>query len=327
MSLQQGRRVRDLVIKDRIGGGGMGVIWRAWDTSRGRYVAIKSVTNDLVADPNFKHRFLDEARRHASLAHPNIVPVLDVFEIDGQSCFVMELIEGRSLSDLLNARAKHRMDAAEAIPIVQDALTALDYAHRHGIVHRDVKPSNILIDTRNRAHLIDFGIALAVGEARRTRTGLALGTPLYMSPEQISRPNEIDHRSDVYSVGCVFYEMLTGRPPFVAAPQERGDTDFAIKQAHIKESPVPPWERAPNIPAGIGRIIMRALEKDPAVRLPGCREFSRLLSQGDTGENEGVGLIARVVLGGRPLPAWVWPAFWGAAILLFVLTLIYVWLL
>lgn len=301
----------------------MGVVWRAWDTSRERYVAIKAVSNNLVADPNFKHRFLDEARRHASLAHPNIVPVLDVFEIDGQSCFVMEQIEGSSLSALLNARAEHRMDAAEAIPIVQDVLTALDYAHRHGIVHRDVKPSNILIDTRNRAHLIDFGIALAVGEARRTRAGLALGTPMYMSPEQISRPNEIDHRSDVYSVGCVFYEMLTGRPPFVAAPQERGDTDFAIKQAHIKEPPVPPWKRIPDIPAPIDRIIMRALEKDPALRLPGCREFSRLLSQGDTGENEGVGLIARLVRAGRPIPAWVWPAFWGAAITLFVLILIY----
>jgi serine/threonine-protein kinase len=279
VSFQLEGRVKHYVIKDVIARGGMGVVWRAWDLSRNCFVAIKAVASDLVADPEFKIRFLDEVGRHARLNHPHIVPVVDVFEADEQSCFVMQLIEGASLANLLDGRENHRLEIEEAIPIIQDVLSALDYAHQRGIIHRDVKPSNILLDKHNRAHLIDFGIALAVGEKRRTRTGQIVGTSLYMSPEQIVRPKSIDHRSDVYSVGCVFYEMLTGRPPFLPERGAVGDTDYAIKQSHVRESPVPPKQRVTTIPAAIDKLIMWALEKDPEKRLSGCQEFSRLLIQ------------------------------------------------
>jgi serine/threonine protein kinase len=257
----------------------MGIVWKVWDRNRNEHVAIKSIANDLIADSNFKNRFLDEVSRHTRLDHPNIVPVLDVFEADGESCMVMELIEGESLANLLASKAQTRMKVHEAIPIVQDILRALDFAHRRGIIHRDVKPSNVIVDKRKQAHLIDFGIAIAVGEERRTRTGQVLGTSFYMSPEQIVKPRSIDHRTDVYSVACVFYEMITGRPPFLPQANSEGDTDFLVKQAHVNEAPVHPKDRVASIPDEVDRIIMRALEKDPNQRLPGCQEFSKRLDQ------------------------------------------------
>ncbi len=284
MDLRQEMQVRQYVIQDLIAEGGMGAVWRAWDSRREVSVAIKVVSNDLLADPDFKTRFLDEVHRHARLNHPNIVPVLDAFEHEGQSYCVMQLIEGTSLAALLKSKAAHRLEGDEARRIMSDILAALDYAHQHGIIHRDIKPSNVLLDREGRAYLIDFGIALAIGEQRRTRTGLAVGTPLYMSPEQIRRPKEIDHRSDVYSAGCVFYEMLTGRPPFLPTPETRGDTDFAVKEAHVKAAPIPPRALVADIPPRISRLIMMALEKNPANRLPGCREFLRLLNAPETGE-------------------------------------------
>jgi eukaryotic-like serine/threonine-protein kinase len=158
-------------------------------------------------------------------------------------------------------------------------LRALDYAHRHGIVHRDVKPSNVLVDHHGGVWLFDFGIAIAMGEQRRTRTGVTIGTVAYMSPEQIIHPKTIDHRSDVYSVGCLLYELLTGRPPFVKGQEGVGSTDFALQQAHVKMQPVNPRRRVSSIPADLDDIIMRALAKDPDERLPGCGEFVRLLDQ------------------------------------------------
>jgi serine/threonine protein kinase len=168
MSLQPQQQVRNYIIERMMARGGMGIVWKAWDRNRNEQVAIKAIANDLVADSNFKNRFLDEVSRHARLDHPNIVPVLDVFEADGESCMVMELIEGESLADLLASKAQTRLEVHEAIPIVQDILRALDFAHRQGIIHRDVKPSNIIVDKRKQAHLIDFGIAIAVGEERRS---------------------------------------------------------------------------------------------------------------------------------------------------------------
>lgn len=279
MSLQPGKQVRHYIINDIIAKGGMGIVWHAWDLAQDKPVAIKAVANDLVADPEFKVRIQDEARRHQRLEHPNIVPVIDVFEADGETCIAMELIEGSSLDNLLERKAQNRLETPEALPIVRDLLKALDYAHQQGVVHRDVKPSNVLLDKENRALLIDFGIALAVGETRRTRTGETIGTPGYMSPEQITRPRSVDHRSDVYSVGCVFYEMLTGRPPFVRGQNGVEDTNFAIQLAHVNKKPVNPRSRVPSIPPDLDELIMEALEKDPNRRIPGCREFLRSLEK------------------------------------------------
>lgn len=281
MSLYSGQRLKNYVVNNQIACGGMGEVWRAWDEERNKYVAIKAITDNLFSDSNFANRFLDEGRRHLRLSHPNIVPVLDVFYADNQNCLVMELIDGASLDDSIKSRQERRLSVSEAIPILQDLLSALNYAHKHGVIHRDVKPSNILIDKKGRSYLIDFGIALAIGEDRRTRTGQTIGTPHYMSPEQIVSPHAIDHRSDVYSVGCVFYEMLTGRPPFIADVVTGRETDFAIKKAHVNIQPLPPAERVSTIPAYINDIIMFALQKEPENRLPGCQEFLRLLSEKD----------------------------------------------
>jgi len=279
MSIRRGSQLRQYVIEDLIAQGGMGSVWRARDTRQNQLVAIKAVANDLIADPEFKIRIQDEARRHQRLQHPNIVPVPDVFDAEGETCIVMKLIEGSSLAKMLESRPNNRLDVEEATRIVKDVLHALDYAHRHGIVHRDVKPSNILVDRTGWVWLFDFGIAIAMGEQRRTRTGLTVGTLLYMSPEQITNPRSIDHRSDVYSVGCLFYELLTGRPPFVKNEDGVGDADFALQQAHVNKQPVNPRRRVASIPADLDEIIVRALEKNPENRIPGCGEFVRLLDQ------------------------------------------------
>jgi serine/threonine protein kinase len=279
MGLRRGSKLRQYVIEDLIAQGGMGSVWRARDTRQNQPVAIKAVANDLIADPEFKIRIRDEANRHQRLHHPNIVPVPDVFEAEGATCIVMKLIEGLSLSTMVENRPNKRLDVAEGTRIIKDVLQALDYAHRHGIVHRDVKPSNVLVDHTGCVWLFDFGIAIAMGEQRRTRTGLTVGTPLYMSPEQITNPRNIDHRSDVYSVGCLFYELLTGRPPFVKNEDGVGDADFALQQAHVNKRPANPRFRVATIPANLDEIIMRALEKNPDDRIPGCGEFVRLLEQ------------------------------------------------
>ena len=279
MSLRRGSQLRQYVIEDLIAQGGMGSVWRARDTRQNQPVAIKAVANDLIADPEFKIRIQDEARRHQRLQHPNIVPVPDVFDAEGETCIVMKLIEGSSLAKMLENQPNNRLDVEEATRIVKDVLLALDYAHRHGIVHRDVKPSNILVDRAGWVWLFDFGIAIAMGEQRRTRTGLTVGTLLYMSPEQITNPRSIDHRSDVYSVGCLFYEILTGRPPFVKNEDGVGDADFALQQAHVNKQPVNPRRRIASIPAELDEIVVRALEKNPDNRIPGCGEFVRLLDQ------------------------------------------------
>jgi serine/threonine protein kinase len=279
MSLRRGSQLRQYVIEDLIAQGGMGSVWRARDTRQNQPVAIKAVANDLIADPEFKIRIQDEARRHQRLQHPNIVPVPDVFDAEGETCIVMKLIEGSSLATMLESRPNKRLGVEEATRIVRDVLQALDYAHRNGIVHRDVKPSNILVDRAGWVWLFDFGIAIAMGEQRRTRTGLTVGTLLYMSPEQITNPRKIDHRSDVYSVGCLFYELLTGRPPFVKNEDGVADADFALQQAHVNKQPVNPRRRVASIPADLDEIIMKALEKNPDNRVPGCAEFVRLLDQ------------------------------------------------
>src|SRR5215475_3429290 len=306
MSLHPGTRIKHYVIEDRLGSGGMGVVWRARDKQRDELVAIKAVANDLIVDPEFRIRMQDEARRHQRLHHPNIVPVPEVFEA-----------EGVSLSALLDSRSNNRLDVKDGVRIVKDVLDALNYAHRHGIVHRDVKPSNVMVDHSGKVWLLDFGIAIAMGEQRRTRTGQVVGTLSYMSPEQISKPRTIDHRSDVYSVGCMFYEMLTGRPPFVKSKEGVGDSDFAMQQAHVNKTPLNPKSRVPSIPDDLNKVIMVALTKNPDDRIPGCGEFLRLLEERGTDSNsrkENAGLInSRLTL----LLKWVM-GFLLAGVLIFL---------
>ena len=200
----------------------------------------------------------------------------------------MDLIEGISLDGLLRSSPDHRLSTKLACQLIRDVLTPLNYAHRNGIIHRDVKPSNILIDAEGSPHLTDFGIAVAAGEARRTRAGMTVGTLHYMSPEQIRTPYEIDHRTDVYSVGCLLYKMLTGRPPFIASDRQATDAEFEIKSAHLTSIPVAPRERVPSIPTALSELVMRALEKNPADRFAGCGQFRQFLDDVES-DNKGPG--------------------------------------
>jgi serine/threonine protein kinase len=277
MSIRPGQRVGPYVVESLLGAGGMATVWRAWDERAGRHVAIKIMADQFADDEQITARFMDELRRHGQLHHPNIVEVRDVFSIGGKACMVMDLLPGDSLATALDASPGRRLAFGTALPLFKDMLAALDYAHRRGIVHRDVKPSNILLDASHQhAWLSDFGIALVAGERRRTRAGVRVGTNTYMSPEQI-RAEDIDFRSDVYSVGCVMYETLTGQPPFVASEKDEDTLQAAVLAAHLREQPVPPRRREASIPVNVSALIMRALAKDPAQRVPGCSEFARLL--------------------------------------------------
>jgi eukaryotic-like serine/threonine-protein kinase len=211
--MQSGQKVRDYLLEERIGVGGMGEVWRAIHTLLQRQVAIKAMDPHLAGDPEFEQRFVQEARAQAALRHPRILQVTDFFSEGGVYYLVMPLVEGVSLEKHLT-QSRGPLALKEAVKIARDVLEGLDYAHKHGVIHRDVKPSNILLEESGHAYVLDFGIALMVGQGRRTRTGASLGTPHYMSPEQIQHPKTIDHRADVYSAGCVIYEMLAGRPPF-----------------------------------------------------------------------------------------------------------------
>lgn len=270
------QKIRDYVLEDLIGEGGMGAVYRARHVLLDRTVAIKVMSDELLADAEFEARFVREAKAQGRLHHPYIVGVSDFFAENGRYYLVMPLVEGRSLEDHFLIKGKP-LPLPEALSISADVLSALDYAHQHGVIHRDVKPSNILLDANGHAHLVDFGIALMVGFDRRTRTGTTIGTPHYMSPEQIRRPRDLDHRTDVYSFGCVLYEMVTGHPPFEANDDE-GDTDFVVKEGHVSRQPVAPRLKNAAVPAVLNDIILRTLSKQPDERFSGCGEFARALA-------------------------------------------------
>lgn len=273
--MQPGKKVRDYIFEERIGEGGMGEVWRAQHTILERPVAIKVLARHLEADPEFGERFLLEARAHAQLSHPRIVGVSDFFAEDGQYFLIMPLMSGKTLADRLHD-AQGPLPAGEALAVARDVLDALDYSHQEGVIHRDVKPSNILLSTGGHAFLTDFGIALSLGRRRLTQTGRSLGTPHYMSPEQIRSPRNVDHRTDVYSFACVLYEMLAGRPPFAEAA-DGDDTDFALKEAHVYRVPEPLRKWNPQVPAWLDAVVLRALAKKLDERFSGCGEFRRAL--------------------------------------------------
>ena len=296
MSLYPGQRIGPYVVESELGAGGMASVWRARNDRNGQPVAIKIMIDLFADDEQVTARFLDEVRRHGQLRHPNIVAVRDVFSVGGLPCLVMDLVPGGSLAAALDARPGRHLPVSEALPLIKDVLGALDYAHRKGIVHRDVKPSNILLDREHRhAWLSDFGIALAIGEKRRTRAGVSVGTNAYMSPEQI-RAQAIDFRADVYSIGCVLYETLTGQPPFVAPPGSADNARTAVLAAHLRDQPVPPHRRVASIPKHISALIMQALAKDPARRVPGCAQFAQRLDAPAPSDSLRARVAARVAL-------------------------------
>ncbi len=272
-AMQAGHRVDKYVLERKLGEGGMAEVWRAHHVELGKVVAIKCLSTRLTANPEFERRFLNEGRRQAGLRHPNIVPVIDFLAQGDDRFLVMDYVDGESLA----ARQKRlggRLPLELVDSVGQDIALALDYAHQRGLVHRDVKPSNILLEESGKAYLTDFGIALAAGEERLTRTGTAVGTVHYMSPEQIARPREIGQRTDIYSFGCVLYEMLTGRPPFVAG---EGDTEFSVMTGHLMQPPQPPRALNGEIPEAVEQVVLKCLAKEPGDRYGSGEELARAL--------------------------------------------------
>jgi serine/threonine-protein kinase len=245
-----------------IGRGGMSVVYRARDRRLDRHVAIKALPPELAYDPAIRTRFTREARTSAQLAHAHIVPIHDVGERDGIAYFVMSLVQGGSLADLL-AR-EPRLPIARVRAILAELADALAFAHLRGVIHRDVKPDNVLIDgDTGRSMVTDFGIARAIEAGTRlTITGNAVGTPTYMSPEQAMGEREIDGRSDLYSLGILGYQMLTGRVPFVAG------NSMALLLKHVSEVPRPIAELRPDTPPALRDAIERAMMKQPEDRWP-----------------------------------------------------------
>ena len=245
-------------VESLIGRGGMGVVYRATDLSLGRPVALKLIAPELAQDERFRPRFLREPRLAASLDHPNVVPIHEAGERDGQLYLAMRYVEGSDLSTVL---ARERtLPPERALAVLAQIADALDTAHRRGLVHRDVKPANVLLDEDEHAYLTDFGVTKQVGGAS-TDTGRVVGTLDYLAPEQI-RGEAVDGRTDCYALACVLYECLSGAPPF------RRDTEAEMLWAHMHEQPAP----LPGYPA-LDPVLKRGLAKERDERYGSCAEL------------------------------------------------------
>ena len=255
-----------------IGRGGMAEVWRARDLRLVRDVAIKRLRIDLASDPTFQARFRREAQSAAGLNHPNIVAVYDTGEErDTKSdvmvpYIVMELVEGVTLREVL--RDGRKIVPARALEFTAGVLDALSYSHRAGIIHRDIKPANVMLTPAGTVKVMDFGIARAVADtsATMTQTAAVIGTAQYLSPEQ-ARGEKVDQRSDLYSVGCLLYELLCSEPPF------KGDSPVSVAYQHVRETPVPPSQRDPEVTPAMDAITLKALAKSPNDRYQDAREF------------------------------------------------------
>ncbi|MGD0741926.1 MAG: Stk1 family PASTA domain-containing Ser/Thr kinase [Acidimicrobiales bacterium] len=250
---------------DQIARGGTAQVFLARDLLLGRPVALKMLFSELSTDSAFVERFRREAQAAANLSHPNIVPVFDWGETDSTYYIVMEYVDGEALSSIIRTQAP--LTSAQAASVAADIAKALAYAHRHGVVHRDVKPGNVLITSDGQVKVTDFGIARAIGvDEQVTQTGLVMGTATYFSPEQ-AQGLGVDGRSDVYALGVVLYEMVAGRPPFV------GESPVAIAYQHVRESPEPPSTYNPKVSPALEAIILQAMAKLPKERYQTAEEF------------------------------------------------------
>jgi hypothetical protein len=265
----EGRRLGDRYrIESMVASGGMAAVWRATDEVLGRPVAVKVLHDRLARDHDVVARFRREAVAAARLSHPGVVRVFDTGEENGVNYIVMELSEGMTLQDVVDDEAP--LPPAEAVSIVQSVLHGLAHAHRNGVVHRDVKPSNVLLDGTGLIKVTDFGIAKAGFAEDLTTTGNLMGTARYLAPEQVEG-GPVDARADLYATGIVLYELLTGRPPF------RAETNLAAATMRLTTEPPPPGALRSGIPRALDAVVMRALAKDPDHRYQSAEEMSTAL--------------------------------------------------
>src|SRR5713226_7157685 len=270
------RRIGKYIIKRELGRGGMGAVYLAEQPGLGREVAIKELVPSAAADPTALKRFLQEAQVMARTSHPNLVQVHDLEQIGAANYIVLEFVRGKSLRDWLN---RGEIPMPQVFAVMHGVLQALDYAHRHAIVHRDMKPENVLLSDEGAVKVADFGIArltddsVAPGQTA-TKTGTTVGTPQYMSPEQVAS-SKVDGRSDLYSAGIMFYELIVGQPPFTAS---EADGPFTLMAKHVQAPPKPPSVHKPGLDPQLEEVILKSLSKRPEDRYQNGQEFDAAVS-------------------------------------------------
>jgi serine/threonine-protein kinase len=268
MAFNIGDTVGDYQIVGVLGEGGMGKVYKVRNTISDRTEAMKVLLPNLAEAPDLAERFMREIKMLASLNHPNIGGLHTALRSDNQLLMIMEFIEGRTLEERLREGPISLWESAD---YMSQALSALAYAHERGVVHRDFKPSNVIVTPEGQAKLMDFGIAKAVADRRLTAVGSTLGSLYYMSPEQVKGAATIDGRSDLYSVGVSLYEMVTGTRPF------KGESDYSLMVAHLDQQPVPPIQLDPTLPPGLNEVILTAIQKDPENRFQTALAFRTAL--------------------------------------------------
>jgi serine/threonine-protein kinase len=263
-------------VKSELGRGGMGAVYLAEQPGLGREVAIKELIQSAAADPIALKRFLQEAQVMARTSHPNLVQVHDLELIGDANYIVLELVRGKSLRDWL---LRGPIPLPQVFAVMHGVLQALDYAHKHAIVHRDMKPENVLLSDEGMVKVADFGIARLTDDSgvggMATKTGTTVGTPQYMSPEQVAS-SKVDGRSDLYSAGIMLYELVAGQPPFLAT---EADGPFTLMAKHVQAPPKPPSVHRPGLDPGLEEVVLKSLSKRPEDRFQTGQEFDDALSR------------------------------------------------
>ncbi len=312
-----GKKLAHFEVERLLGRGGMGAVYLGHDTSLDRPVALKVLAPEIAHDPEVVARFVREARAQARLRHPNVTQIYYIGEADGVHFFAMEYVDGPALDTVLERGEPMAWD--QALEYAISTARGLRAALAEGFIHRDVKPSNLMLDRESGVKILDFGLVKSLrGDAELTRDGAIIGSPLYMAPEQ-GRAEAVDHRSDIYSLGCTLYHLLTGRPPF-NAPSPVG-----IISMHVTDKAKPVRVLAPEVPPAVDKLVERMMAKDPAQRIAGYDELIRELEAARPGRREHSGLRNRAIaLGVDLVPFFVLARFIGiwsglAAVVYFVL--------